>query len=80
MSLFEQVIPSLITETPAQGRELAIMLARKTIAAIQPDAEVRAGLRTAYAEDAAGLIQAGHVVALEFATIAAANNYWRTPK
>ena len=38
---------SLITETPEDGRELAIMLSRKT------------------------------VVAVEFATVVAANNYWR---
>jgi len=68
---------SLITATPQEGRELAIMIARKTIGAIQPDAEVRQLLRPGYATDAAELTAAGHVVAVEFATIAAANNYWR---
>lgn len=77
MSLFNDLIPTLITDTPAQGRELAIMLARKTIATMQPDADVRAKLRPDYADDVFGLIRAGHVVAVEFATIAAANNYWR---
>ncbi|MEO0494757.1 MAG: hexameric tyrosine-coordinated heme protein [Actinomycetota bacterium] len=77
MSVFDDVIPSLITDTPAQGRELAMMMARKTIAAMQPDAEVRGDLRPAYAEDATVLLQAGHIVAVEFATIAAANDYWR---
>jgi hypothetical protein len=33
--------------------------------------------RAHYARDADGLIAAGHVIAVEFATIAAANNYWR---
>jgi hypothetical protein len=33
--------------------------------------------RVKYAGDPFGLIAAGHVVAVEFATIAAANNYWR---
>jgi len=33
--------------------------------------------RPKYAEDPFGLIAAGHVIAVEFATIAAANNYWR---
>ena len=32
MSLFADLIPTLITDTPAQGRELAILIARKTIA------------------------------------------------
>jgi hypothetical protein len=30
-----------------------------------------------YARDPYGLIAASHVVVVEFATIAAANNYWR---
>lgn len=68
---------SLITPTPEEGRELAIMLARKTIGAIQPDENVRKTLRPAYATDADSLTAAGHVVAIEFATVAAANNYWR---
>ncbi|MEM7323646.1 MAG: hexameric tyrosine-coordinated heme protein [Actinomycetota bacterium] len=77
MSLFTEVIPSLQTDTPAAGRELAIMMARKTIATIQPDAEVRSALRPQYGGDSGLLMQAGHIVAVEFATIAAANNYWR---
>lgn len=68
---------TLITETPEQGRELAIMLARKTIGAIQPDVAVRETLRPGYASNADSLTMAGHVVAIEFATVAAANNYWR---
>jgi hypothetical protein len=68
---------TLITATPEEGRALAIMLARKTIGAIQPDADARAGLRAMYANDPNSLTAAGHVVAIEFATVAAANNYWR---
>ncbi|MEM9073026.1 MAG: hexameric tyrosine-coordinated heme protein [Myxococcota bacterium] len=73
----EEGLQKLITETPAEGRALAMLLARKTIAAIQPDPEVRSRLRPVYAEDPRALIDAGRVVALEFQTIAAANNYWR---
>lgn len=69
---------TLITETPEQGRELAIMLARKTVAAIQTDAETRQQLREGYATNADSLTMATHVVAIEFATVAAANNYWRS--
>lgn len=68
---------TLITRTPEEGRELAIRLARTTIGAIQTDPEVRAGLRPMYANDPASLTAAGHVVAIEFATVAAANDYWR---
>lgn len=68
---------SLITETPEEGRQLAVKMARLVIKVTQPDAEVRQKLRPEYAEDAAMLIAVGHVVATEFATIAAANNYWR---
>jgi hypothetical protein len=52
-------------------------MARLAIKATQPDDDVRAKLRDVYANNASDLIQVGHVVALEFATIAAANNFWR---
>lgn len=68
---------TLLTDTPEEGRALAIMLARKTVAAIQPDADVRQQLRPDYAGNADSLTMAAHAVAVEFATIAAANNYWR---
>ena len=68
---------SLITATPEEGRHLAIKMARLVIKATQPDGDIRAKLRDDYANDASDLIQVGHVVALEFATIAAANNFWR---
>lgn len=70
-------LESLITETPMEGRELALMMARKTIGAIQPDADMRQALRPDYAGDTAKLIAAAQVVAIEFQTVAAANNYWR---
>ncbi|MDN5808199.1 MAG: hexameric tyrosine-coordinated heme protein [Brevibacterium sp.] len=68
---------TLITATPEEGRELAIMLARKTVGAIQPDAKVRETLRPGYATNADSLTMAAHAVAVEFTTVAAANNYWR---
>ncbi len=74
-----QLIPgnSLITKTPEEGRQLAIKMSRLIIKATQPDAAVRERLRAIYAEDAAMLISIGQTVATEFATIAAANNYWK---
>lgn len=68
---------SLITATPQEGRELAIMMARKTIGAIQKDPEVKKRLRADYAEDSEQLILSAQVVAIEFQTVAAANNYWK---
>ncbi|MEO8095624.1 MAG: hexameric tyrosine-coordinated heme protein [Pseudolysinimonas sp.] len=63
--------------SPQEGRELAIAMARKTIGAIQPDAKTRQTPRPGYAPHAEALTMASHVVAVEFATLAAANNYWR---
>lgn len=68
---------SLITSTAEEGRVLAIKMSRLIIKVTQPDAAVREKLRPIYAEDAAMLIAIGQTVATEFATIAAANNYWR---
>lgn len=68
---------SLITRTPEDGRALAIMLARNSIHAMQGELETLKTGRPQYAHDPYGLIAASHVIAVEFATIAAANNYWR---
>ncbi|WP_300689479.1 hexameric tyrosine-coordinated heme protein [Chryseobacterium sp.] len=74
-----QLVPnnSLLTKTPEEGRQLAVKMARLIIKVTQPDAEIREKLRPVYADDAAMLIAIGQTVATEFATIAAANNYWR---
>ena len=74
-----QLVPgnSLITETPEEGRQLAVKMARLIVKFTQPDAEVRGKLRQAYAEDAAVLTAVTQTAATEFATIAAANNYWK---
>ncbi len=69
---------SLITATPEEGRALALMMARHTIHNIQPDLDVLKEGRTKYAVNPDSLIAASQVVAIEFQTIAAANNYWRT--
>ncbi|WP_154605977.1 hexameric tyrosine-coordinated heme protein [Arthrobacter sp. AQ5-05] len=74
-----EMIPggTLITATPEEGRQLAMTMARKSIGAIQPEAEVRKALPPKYANSPDSLTAAPQVVALEFATIAAANKYWR---
>jgi Hexameric tyrosine-coordinated heme protein (HTHP) len=68
---------SLLTETPEAGRQLAVKMARLIIKLTQPDEEKRNQLREIYGNDAMMLIAVGQTVATEFATIAAANNYWR---
>ncbi|SDD54602.1 Hexameric tyrosine-coordinated heme protein (HTHP) [Algoriphagus faecimaris] len=73
----EIYLESLITSTPQEGRNLAIKLARKSIGAIQTDPEIRKKLRSDYAEDTAQLIASAQVIAIEFQTIAKANNYWK---
>ena len=69
---------TLITATPEEGRQLAVKLARLVVKATQPDEDVRKRLRDVYANDASFLLQVTLVTATEFATIAAANGYWRT--
>jgi hypothetical protein len=73
----EDYMPSLITKTPLEGRMLAIKMVRKTVGAIQGDAKVKQAVRKKYEDDPQLLMYAVELVALEFQTIAIANNYWR---
>ena len=68
---------TLLTDSPEAGRALAFAIARHTVHNIQPDLDVLKGDRPNYSTDPDSLIAASHVVAVEFATIAAANDYWR---
>ena len=68
---------TLITATPEEGRALAVKMARHMIHNIQPDLDVLKAGRPGYSSKPEDLIAAGQVVAIEFQTIAAANNYWR---
>ena len=70
---------TLITRTPEEGRALAMLIARHTIHNIQPDLDVLKAGRMIYAVNPDSLTAASQVVAIEFQTIAAANNYWRPP-
>ena len=71
-----QWIESLQTDNVQQGYELAIKLSRMGVKYSQPSDEVRQKLRPVYAENADSLIAVSQVVAINFQTIAAANNYW----
>jgi hypothetical protein len=68
---------SLVTSTPEEGRALAMAIARHTIHNIQPDLDVLKAGRPNYSTAPESLIAASQVVAIEFQTIAAANDYWR---
>ena len=68
---------SLETTTPQEGFELAIKLSRMGVKSTQPDIEVLKRLRPEYANDASSLTAASQVIALNFQTISAANNYWK---
>lgn len=70
-------LPSLITATPSEGYDLAVKLARIAVKKTQADPAVRDRLRADYAEDANALIAVSQVVAIHFATIAAANGHWK---
>lgn len=78
MKTTEDYMPSLITKTPLEGRMLAITIVRKTIGAIQRDPEIKMAVRKKYEDDPQLLMYAAELVAIEFKTIAIANNYWRS--
>ena len=71
-------LPTLQTATPEEGYDLAVKLSRVAVKLTQPDADVRDRLRPDYAEDANSLIAVSQVVATHFATVAAANGYWKS--
>ncbi|MGB3179133.1 MAG: hexameric tyrosine-coordinated heme protein [Albidovulum sp.] len=70
-------LPTLITETPEEGYALAVKLSRVAIKMTQPDAAIREKLRPEYAQNFDALIASSQIVATHFATVAAANGYWR---
>ena len=69
-------LTSLITKTPQEGYELAITMSRKGVGYVQPDPEVKKKLRVVYENNADSLTFASQVIAINFQTVAAANNYW----
>jgi len=68
---------SLITDTPEEGFQVAVQLARKGVTTTQPDKKVLFMLRDVYAKDPDALIASSQVIAIHYQTVAAANNYWR---
>lgn len=70
-------LPSLKTSTPQEGYELAIKISRMGVKYTQPSDEMRKKLRDDYANNADSLTMAAHVIAVNYQTVAAANNYWK---
>jgi len=73
----DDYMPSLITKTPLEGRMLAMKMVRKTIGTIQPNPVIKMAVRHKYQDDPQLLLYSAELVAIEFKTIAIANNYWR---
>lgn len=73
----DQWLKTLITATPQEGFELAITLSRRGVKYTQPDPDTLKKLRPEYANNAEDLIASSQVIAINFQTVAAANNYWK---
>jgi hypothetical protein len=73
-------ITTLITSSPEEGYMLAIRLSRTAIKLTQPDAQVRNEVRGHYERDAMALTAIAQTVAIHFATVAGANDYWKDRK
>lgn len=69
-------LQSLKTKTPQEGYELAITLSQRGVLYTQPSEAIRKKLRPKYSKDPDSLIAVSHVIATNFQTVAAANNYW----
>ena len=72
-----QWLRSLKTATPQEGFELAIKLSQKGVEYTQPSEKIRKKLRPKYSTNADSLIAASQIIATNYQTVAAANNYWK---
>ena len=70
-------LPIPKTQTPEKGFDLTIMLSRMAVKKTQPNDEIRTRLRADHENNADSLTMASQVVALNFQTLAQANDYWR---
>jgi hypothetical protein len=70
-------LPTLKTDTPQEGIELAVKLSDLGYMLYQSSDDGRQGPRTSEKYTRSQLIAAAHVIALNFQTIAAANDWWR---
>jgi hexameric tyrosine-coordinated heme protein (HTHP) len=70
-------LPTLKTDTPQSGLELAVKLSDLGFMVSQRSEDNRPRLRTTHKYTQSQLIAAAHVIALNFQTVAAANDWWR---
>ena len=75
----ESWLPTLNTNTPQEGFELAVKLSRLAVMVAQSCDDNCQGARPLQPDDASQLTGAAHLIALNFQTIAAANDWWRYP-
>lgn len=73
----EKWLESLKTNTPQEGFELAIKLARMGVKYTQPEMEKLKKGREQYDDNAQFLIAASQVIATHYQTVARANDYWK---
>ncbi len=76
----EPWLTSLLAPMPQSGWELAVKPTRMGVKITQPSEEIRKRLRVIYEHDADSLIAASQVIAINFQTIAAANDHWRSQR
>ena len=77
--LHEIWLPTLNTNTPQEGFELAVKLSRLAMMIAQSYDDDSQPARPTQRDGASQLVGAAHVIALNFQTIAAANDWWRHP-
>ena len=68
-------LKTLKTETLQEGFELAIKLSRMGVKSTQPDVEVLKKIRPKYSDSTDSLTAVSQVIAMNYQTIGAANNY-----
>jgi len=73
-------LTTLIAKTPQEGFELAIKMSRMGVKYTQPDMEKLKKGRKLYEDNAQFLIAASQVIAINYQTVAKANNYWKSKK
>ena len=69
-------LTSLKTDTPQEGYELAIEMAKKGVTYMQPSLDTRQAAWSVYTERGESLMFGSLVIATHFQTIAEANHYW----
>lgn len=69
-------LTSLKTDTPQEGYELAIEMAKKGVTYMQPSLDTRKAAWSVYTERGESLMFGSLVIATHFQTIAKANHYW----